>query len=291
MAVSETTRFGLTRWSDDTDPFTRSQMDQSHQNIEDRAARIISGTSLPAGDAQYNRTFFYNTSTDKLYFYKAEDESGSWTEITGNFILSTLIDAKGDLIAGSANDTPARVGIGATGQILTVDPSTTAGMSWQDASSTLIVSDTMPTTVFPGDIWFDTVTSRLFIYYNDGSSTQWVEAGTASDFAADVIDAKGDLLAGTAANELGRVPVGTDGQRLIADSSESTGLTWASDSDNTLVTAKGDLLAATASGTVARVPVGEDEYVLVADSSVATGVSWAESRGTGFVSTFLMMGA
>jgi hypothetical protein len=227
MAVSETTRFGLTRWSDDTDPFTRSQMDQSHQNIEDRAARIISGTSLPAGDAQYNRTFFYNTSTDKLYFYKAEDESGSWTEITGNFILSSIVNAKGDLITATANDTVTRLGVGSQGQVLTVNSATATGIEWQDAASTLIVSDTMPTTVFSGDIWFDTTTGRLFIYFNDGNSLQWVEAGTASDFAADVIDAKGDLLVGTADNTLDRLPVGTDQQVLVADSSQTTGVRWA----------------------------------------------------------------
>lgn len=291
MTVSQSTRFGLYLWSDDTDPFTRSQMQISHENIEDRAARVVTGTSTPAGDAQYNRTFFYNTSTDKLYFYKAEDESGTWTEITGNFILSTLIDAKGDLIVGTANDTPARLGVGSTGQVLQANSATASGLEWADPASTLIVSDTMPTTVFGGDIWFDTTTGRLFIYYYDGSSFQWVEAGTPSDFAADIIDAKGDLLVGTANNTLDRVPVGDNGDRLVADSSETTGVRWAAETENSLIDAKGDLLVGSAANTLVRVPIGTDEYVLVADSSQTGGVSWAESRGTGFVSTFLLMGA
>lgn len=42
------------------------------------------------------------------------------------------------------------------------------------------------------------------------------------------IDAKGDLLAGTADNTIGRLPVGTNGQVLTADSAEATGLKWAS---------------------------------------------------------------
>jgi hypothetical protein len=41
------------------------------------------------------------------------------------------------------------------------------------------------------------------------------------------IDAKGDLLAGTADNTIGRLAVGTNGQILIADSAETTGLKWA----------------------------------------------------------------
>jgi hypothetical protein len=42
------------------------------------------------------------------------------------------------------------------------------------------------------------------------------------------IDAKGDLLAGTADNTIGRLAVGTDGQVLTADSTASTGIKWAS---------------------------------------------------------------
>jgi hypothetical protein len=41
------------------------------------------------------------------------------------------------------------------------------------------------------------------------------------------IDAKGDLLAGTADNTIGRLAVGTNGHVLTADSAETTGLKWA----------------------------------------------------------------
>jgi hypothetical protein len=41
------------------------------------------------------------------------------------------------------------------------------------------------------------------------------------------IDAKGDLLAGTADNTIGRLAVGTNGTVLMADSAETTGLKWA----------------------------------------------------------------
>lgn len=41
-----------------------------------------------------------------------------------------------------------------------------------------------------------------------------------------IIDAKGDLLVGIGPNTATRLPVGTDGQILIADSSQTTGLRW-----------------------------------------------------------------
>lgn len=43
----------------------------------------------------------------------------------------------------------------------------------------------------------------------------------------DLIDAKGDLLAGTANNTIARVAVGTNGHILVADSAETAGVKWA----------------------------------------------------------------
>jgi hypothetical protein len=45
-------------------------------------------------------------------------------------IPKSLVDAKGDLIAATANDTPARVAIGADGTFLKADSTAAAGVSW-----------------------------------------------------------------------------------------------------------------------------------------------------------------
>ena len=44
----------------------------------------------------------------------------------------------------------------------------------------------------------------------------------------DIVDAKGDLVAATAADAVARLAVGSNDQVLTADSSEATGLKWAS---------------------------------------------------------------
>lgn len=45
-------------------------------------------------------------------------------------ILDSLIDAKGDLIVGTADNTPARKAVGANGTVLTADSTTADGVSW-----------------------------------------------------------------------------------------------------------------------------------------------------------------
>ena len=51
-------------------------------------------------------------------------------------IQPTLLDAKADLITATANDTPARLGVGANGTVLTADSSTATGLKWATPSTT-----------------------------------------------------------------------------------------------------------------------------------------------------------
>lgn len=57
--------------------------------------------------------------------------NGVFTGSLGTPIDETIVDAKGDLIVGTANDTPARLAVGGTnGHVLTVDSVETAGVKW-----------------------------------------------------------------------------------------------------------------------------------------------------------------
>lgn len=49
-------------------------------------------------------------------------------------IPESLIDAKGDLIVGTANDTAARLGVGSNGQVLTADSGEASGVKWAAAA-------------------------------------------------------------------------------------------------------------------------------------------------------------
>ena len=42
--------------------------------------------------------------------------------------------------------------------------------------ASVTTADTAPSSPSDGDLWYDTTTLRLYVYYNDGSSSQWVKA-------------------------------------------------------------------------------------------------------------------
>lgn len=92
-----------------------------------------------------------------------------------------------------------------------------------------------------------TVTTATLGGYIDGIDDAL--AGGGGGIPATIFDAKGDLIAATAADTAARLPVGTNGQILTAASGEATGLEWAtsaagaSDQVTIVVHASGDMRA------------------------------------------------
>lgn len=216
------------------------------------------------------------------------------------------IDAKGDLYAGTANNATARLGVGPAGSVLTADAGQPTGMAW----------------VVPAAAPVDSVNGQTGVVVLDAGDVGADPAGSAAAVAAAsqplaTIDAKGDLYAGTGSDATARRSVGVDGQFLVADSSDPTGLAWSAgggavDSVNgqtgvvvldagdvgadpagsaaaaaavsqplATINAKGDLYVGTANDTTARQGVGTDGFSLVADSTLTNGLKWAVASSIG----------
>jgi hypothetical protein len=63
------------------------------------------------------------TNTDMDFQWVTQDDA--------NAIQNAIVDAKGDLIAATANDTPARLAVGNNGDTLVADSAATTGLRWQ----------------------------------------------------------------------------------------------------------------------------------------------------------------
>ena len=69
---------------------------------------------------------------------KASNTDMDFTWVTtddANAIQNSIVDAKGDLIAATANDTPARLAVGTNGHVLTADSTAATGIKWAAVAS------------------------------------------------------------------------------------------------------------------------------------------------------------
>jgi hypothetical protein len=114
------------------------------------------------------------------YVYDAETDVwvpiGVGPHTHDEYIDKTIITAKGDLIAGSASESPAKLGVGADGTFLKADSSSPTGLVWEvlDAGS-ISVSETAPAEPGEGDLWFNSTNATTYIYYDNF----WIELSPA----------------------------------------------------------------------------------------------------------------
>lgn len=99
---------------------------------------------------------YYNTSDHKVY----SRINGAWVDLgatsaPGAGIPETIIDAKGDLIVGSAADTAMRLAVGTNGQIVSANSAVTGGIEWIDnvaEETRLLVKNETGSTLTKGQV-------------------------------------------------------------------------------------------------------------------------------------------
>ena len=91
------------------------------------APRAATSFTVPGGATVTITEARANASTNQILI-------GDDTRVTGA-IQSTLVDAKGDLLVGTAADTVARLPVGTNNYVLTADSATTEGVKWAAAGA------------------------------------------------------------------------------------------------------------------------------------------------------------
>lgn len=104
-----------------------------------------------------------------------------------DLIPASLLDAKGDLVVATANNTPSRLPVGTTdGHVLKVNSLAPTGLEWGAEAG----------------------------------------GGTGGGIDPLILDQKGDLIVATAADTPARFAIGLDGQFLRVDSATTEGMIW-----------------------------------------------------------------
>jgi hypothetical protein len=110
---------------------------------------------------------------------KASNADMDFTWVTSddaNAIQNAIVDAKGDLIAATAADTPARLAVGTNGQVLTADSTAATGLKWATASSggiTLLTTTALTGTTVTVSSIDQTYTNLLIIITGMSSSSDY----------------------------------------------------------------------------------------------------------------------
>ena len=240
--------------------------------------------------------------------------SGIQTQLDGK-VDESLFDAKGDLLVASADNTPAKLGVGTNGYILTANSGATNGVEWAAAPISL-----------------PSQTGNTGKYLTtDGTTASW---GTVSSYSAPTIgstsiasgatvttiagltltapnigEATGTSLTTTGGGVIARAASTQDGVEIRGRSGGTgnwevilTPTTLTADRTLTLpnetgtilstaqFSAKGIILVGTGTGTFAAQSVGTNGQVLSANSAQADGVEWVTPAGGAAFSEFLLVG-
>lgn len=214
----------------------------------------------------------------------------TWASVTSYVsqeIPCSTITAKGDIIVGSAPNTPQALSVGTDNYILRACQACPLGVTW----TVLPAEEAIPCAALTGKGALVSASaagqlSTLPVGNNGyvltacdqtANGLTWVQP--TQDVPCSIFQGKGDLLVAQGSASPAALPVGFDNYVLTAKSSSPTGLSW--EPANTgneipcnIILNKGDLIAGAASGVPIAIGVGANGYFLRACSTCIGGLAW-----------------
>ena len=144
---------------------------------------------------------WYNTNLGGLFVYYQDANSAQWVEVVGRTGATGPAGAAGTNISiGDAAPSSPTVGQlwwnssvnklihsiqmqtqlnGCKQQLPT---GATAGADGADGN--ISISDAAPSSPSAGQLWWNSTTNKLYIYYTDANSSQWIQASTPCNIGA-----------------------------------------------------------------------------------------------------------
>lgn len=137
------------------------------------------------------------SGTDLDFSWVAQDDS--------NAIQNAIVDAKGDLIAATAADTPARLAVGTNDQVLTADSTAATGLKWASVASggmtllsttTLSGSSTAISVTPTGYTRIEVLIKDAYNSANDSNANLRLNSDTGNNYAMNAVRYDGGSLVG-----------------------------------------------------------------------------------------------
>ena len=172
---------GNSEWKPGNVDVTSSDLDMSGNKVLFANMYATEG-DLPSATT-YHGMFAHVHSTGAGYFAHA----GAWVKLANySDIPSVYTD--------SAVDTHLNTSTAAANQVLSwngTDYVWVAQASGGGGGASVSVSDTAPSSPSEGDLWFNSLNTKMYVYFDDGTSSQWIQSNpsgastpiTASDSA------------------------------------------------------------------------------------------------------------
>ena len=151
---------------------------RSHASVGEVLVKVQNGYEL---DELHNVKI---TSEANGQLLKYDSSVSAWVNWTPNYVTKTSDTGSAVLPSGATGDRPGTPAAGYIRYNTTTGKFEGYGSSWGNIGGGAAIGDTPPANPGAGDLWWNSADGRMYVYYTDANSSQWVDlsAGGAGQY-------------------------------------------------------------------------------------------------------------